>query len=643
MPDTSGWLEKYNEDLIVYERRLKEYAQLVQEANRKAAQEQAAGNLQKKSAQSATPSIESTKPSLRKKNRVIVHSWPYMEEVLVRPGDYAFELAAYGINVTRSGVNERNAEYTISAPSGFSLEVKAFAQDLPLFGSEDNRNRVVCTEGLTEKIYDYDKRFVETRVNTIALPLDGETCIVLVHVYGISARANISFTINFDLGEYQSWDGENFPPTCGENYDAWVHEVINRHTRYVATGEPPRLTFPQIEERQFVHAFLVNRSKVKRIDTVSDQGLQQSLNAFMVQTPQPSNGLYSKESANDYSYGIDQPLDTTPQAVCAAAQHGVVATPGFGGSILLTSQQIGQEFQWANVTPTYGVIATDVSFVWRRYSGEIEFIVDPRPETHVGNFPPTYENYLVLLAEFSSAGTGLPYEPFPDVTSYETSVVTGNGSSAWICGSELLSTTNLPSGIYETRRRVTGSSGWPEYDNQFPIPWAPPGSTVTQDFYQNVFSSDLTFTIPTIGPTSSSGRYLSDYVQKSLAYLCGDQQQGVATPGIFKFIDAPNYNTSLSLTQLIATFWPGGQENVIPETTVSVAYNYVRERWLVYVAPGRRTTLVRPGGSELIDEATAISSYPYPDSMNFVWDWGRPDYCRQQLLNLGFTEQDLAP
>lgn len=27
---------------------------------------------------------------------------------------------------------------------------------------------------------------------------------------------------------------------------------------------------------------------------------------------------------------------------------------------------------------------------------------------------------------------------------------------------------------------------------------------------------------------------------------------------------------------------------------------------------------------------------------DFVWDWGRPTYCRQQLLSLGFTEEDLA-
>jgi hypothetical protein len=38
---------------------------------------------------------------------------------------------------------------------------------------------------------------------------------------------------------------------------------------------------------------------------------------------------------------------------------------------------------------------------------------------------------------------------------------------------------------------------------------------------------------------------------------------------------------------------------------------------------------------------TAASSEGY--GLHTVWDWGRPAYCRQQLLDLGFTDTDLDP
>jgi hypothetical protein len=35
--------------------------------------------------------------------------------------------------------------------------------------------------------------------------------------------------------------------------------------------------------------------------------------------------------------------------------------------------------------------------------------------------------------------------------------------------------------------------------------------------------------------------------------------------------------------------------------------------------------------------------FPQPGSPLYAWDWGKPSYCRQQLLALGFTEADLRP
>lgn len=55
--------------------------------------------------------------------------------------------------------------------------------------------------------------------------------------------------------------------------------------------------------------------------------------------------------------------------------------------------------------------------------------------------------------------------------------------------------------------------------------------------------------------------------------------------------------------------------------------------------------IVKPPSNVLVPEdrvrpnRRAIFAY----NGDFVWDWGRPAYCRQQLLSLGFTEQDLTP
>jgi hypothetical protein len=47
-----------------------------------------------------------------------------------------------------------------------------------------------------------------------------------------------------------------------------------------------------------------------------------------------------------------------------------------------------------------------------------------------------------------------------------------------------------------------------------------------------------------------------------------------------------------------------------------------------------------PGRPDKTDRLTREDSYL---SVHMHYDWGRPDYCRQQLLALGFTAADLTP
>jgi hypothetical protein len=73
------------------------------------------------------------------------------------------------------------------------------------------------------------------------------------------------------------------------------------------------------------------------------------------------------------------------------------------------------------------------------------------------------------------------------------------------------------------------------------------------------------------------------------------------------------------------------------ETTIAYRFDIYQDFW--YPNAGPTPTALFPNLASLIPFPSD------PDSFAFraCWDWGLPAYCRQQLISLGFTDEDLSP
>lgn len=140
----------------------------------------------------------------------------------------------------------------------------------------------------------------------------------------------------------------------------------------------------------------------------------------------------------------------------------------------------------------------------------------------------------------------------------------------------------------------------------------------------------------------------------------------IGTPAIYTMLNmtsfpAANFNSGLPYSSWLTTFPQWAQTNLFSDLTppeYQLGFCHTTGSCPVgqfdinkYPAP----PTVLPSSNPALWEESSIppitynSSLPYPDDTNgpdsfvFVWDWGQPEYCRQQLLALGFSEADLTP
>jgi hypothetical protein len=158
--------------------------------------------------------------------------------------------------------------------------------------------------------------------------------------------------------------------------------------------------------------------------------------------------------------------------------------------------------------------------------------------------------------------------------------------------------TNKPYGLHE-----------PGTDADFSVKWP------------TVRSTPSVFSFTTQAPTFTSGTVPSD-PDEIKAFL---QSQGVALPR--QWISACQLDGTCSLDAFRFDVTAVEATDAVPYPDASV-YRQKRNRENTYPVSIPDTD---PG------------AYQYNPIALTAWDWGRPGYCRQQLLALGFTPADLQP
>lgn len=117
------------------------------------------------------------------------------------------------------------------------------------------------------------------------------------------------------------------------------------------------------------------------------------------------------------------------------------------------------------------------------------------------------------------------------------------------------------------------------------------------------------------------------------------------SPGVFAQLDNTSigydYNLNEDTNYLASTFMPG-------YTLPPIALQAVL-RQDANSNDFRRFDIRKPMSNTLAAESllrenkSKQASFTQYNGFDFVWDWGKPSFCRSKLLSLGFTEADLTP
>lgn len=545
-----------------------------------------------------------------------------------------FELAAYKIEFTQQGAGERNLAYTISSAEGQSLQVSAFLSGLSE-GIPLNNNRVTIDGLDIRRIYDYNILRHITIGASIALPLSGEKCVLLVHSYGRSTTAHIAFDILFSLGDFEEIDGAAYPPDCGsQGTQGWSHETFSRYKHYTVDGTTPTVELIEDEIRQEVAAYLIDRNRVQRIPNATSAELQARLQNFMYSAGLVTPGAYSKTRTLKLSPDGMFSTDFQQAQSYAALPEG--APPSFGSTVEITPANGGLEYIWAE-TPI-------LSGVYERVYSTVEFYAlnDATEPSYLWDSTEGYQTYLAALSNYPANPEDKV--PYPNLTSVSNEIPSvWKQLSSWQCVDQILDETESTNvGSYKTIKQRGGVTGLADYSTgSVTIPWLPEGDDIDpDDFYKGRFESVVACTVPSVplyGATPT-GKALSDWESSDLSFLCGDRLQNLSTAGVYTFLSSPNYDNNLTVSELVAVYF--SQSNApVPNKTLGVVYE--NNAWTVYSAPGQHITLTNLQNNTQLEGTRRVRSYPYPSDMHFVWDWGKPQYCRQKLLDLGFTDNDL--